>query len=131
MGEDHLQSFQKQVSNLLIRHRSFLDVTSKITESGARVNRALMKSVTECGCIEVSGKKQNFPGDLRDERSLECLRTHLSGRLCDHCRDIVQTELGKNLFYLAALCNLLDFSLVEVLERESSKLSTLGVFTLR
>jgi hypothetical protein len=131
MNEGNLQSFQQQVADLLLRHRSFLDVTSKLQESGARVNRALMKAVTECGCIEVSAQRQNFPQDVPVQDWKDRLDTHLSGRLCDLCLDVVKMEMGKNLFYLAALCNLLDMSLSEVVEQESAKLSTLGVFNLR
>jgi NTP pyrophosphatase (non-canonical NTP hydrolase) len=131
MNEGNLQSFQQQVADLLLRHRSFLDVTSKLQESGARVNRALMKAVTECGCIKVSAQRQNFPQDVPVQDWKDRLDTHLSGRLCDLCLDVVKMEMGKNLFYLAALCNLLDMSLSEVVEQESAKLSTLGVFNLR
>jgi NTP pyrophosphatase (non-canonical NTP hydrolase) len=51
--------------------------------------------------------------------------------LCEQCLETVQTEIGKNLFYLTALCNLLEISLPEVMEKESKKLTTLGVFNLR
>ncbi|MFC7442691.1 DUF1573 domain-containing protein [Laceyella putida] len=131
MSEDHLHSFQEQVADLLLRHRSFLDVTSKLQESNARVVRALMKSVTECGCIEVNACRQAFPDDLSASEWQDRLQTHLSGKLCDHCLDVVKSELGKNLFYVAALCNLLQISIPDVLKQESDHLSTLGVFHLR
>jgi hypothetical protein len=131
MSEDNLHSFQEQVADLLLRHRSFLDVTSKLQEANARVVRALMKAVTECGCIEVNACRQVFPEDLTTSDWKNHFQTHLSGKLCDHCLDVVKHEMGKHLFYVAALCNLLHISIPEVLKQESDHLSTLGVFHLR
>lgn len=126
-----LDSFQNQVSSLLLRHRSFLDVTSKLQESNARVNRALMKAVTECGCLEVHATRQTFPEDTKSTEWQAQVNTHLHEQLCEHCLDVVKDEMGKNLFYLGALCNLLDISLTDVVNKESDKLSTLGIFNLR
>ncbi|GAB7387324.1 hypothetical protein BSNK01_11600 [Bacillaceae bacterium] len=128
MSEGKLEQFQQQVSDLLLRHRSILDVVSKFQESNARVNRALMKAVTDCGCLEVRAKRQCFAQDMTLQEVKEHLSTHLFGQLCENCRDIVKAELGKNLFYMTAVCNLLNIPLREVLESEASKLSTLGVF---
>jgi hypothetical protein len=126
-----LSSFQRQVGSLLLRHRSFLDVTSKLQESSARVNRALMKSVTECGCVEVHAKRQAYKDEYVLEEWKGQLDTHLEQQLCEHCVDVVRDEMGKNLFYLTALCNLLDLSVAEIVQKESEKLSTLGIFNLR
>lgn len=125
-----LSQFQNQVSDLLIRHRSILDVLSKTQEATARINRAVTKAVTECGCIQVTGKKQDFDDKktLNDNRDL--LHTHLTGQLCEHCHEVVTAELGKNLFYLAALCNTVDIRLTDVIKTETERLNTLGVFNL-
>ncbi len=132
MSKDRtLPSFQHQVSELLLRHRSFLDVVSKFQESNARVNRALMKSVTECGCIEVAASKQIYPNEGRIWAWKDALKTHMDGELCDHCQDVIKSEVGKNLFYLAALCNHLSIDLEDILNQEASNLSTLGIFHLR
>lgn len=132
MSKDRtLPSFQHQVSELLLRHRSFLDVISKFQESNARINRALMKSVTECGCIEIIANRQHYPSEGRIWAWKDALKKHIHGELCDQCQDVIKTEIGKNLFYLAALCNHLSIDLEEILNEESSNLSTLGVFHLR
>lgn len=132
MSEDQtLPIFQRQVSELLLRHRSFLDVISKFQESNARINRALMKSVTECGCIQIAAQKQNFPSEGRISSWKDSLQTHIGGELCDLCADVVKTEIGKNLFYLAAICNQLSIDLNEIIAQESSHLTTLGIFHFR
>ena len=51
-------NFQNSVDESLLRHRSILDIITKLQESQARVNRAVAKSVTNCGCIKVEAKKQ-------------------------------------------------------------------------
>jgi len=131
MGDDQLRAFQKQVSDLLIRHRSFLDVTSKFQESNARVIRALMKAVTECGCLQVVARRQNYPQNASVAEWKDRMKTHLNGQICDHCLDVVKAEMGKNLFYMSALCNLLEIPLDDVVKKEAEKLSTLGIFNLR
>lgn len=131
MDTPDLDSFQRQVSDLLLRHRSILDISSKYQESNSRVNRAMIKAVTECGCIEIQASRQPFQAEQELEQIKETVNTHMSGGLCDHCLDVIKGEMGKNLFYLTALCNLLDIRLEEVVEAENEKLSTLGVFNLR
>ncbi len=130
MGKNTLDDFQDQVSQLLIRHRSILDVISKTQETTARVNRALTKAITECGCVQIVAKKQPYDASKSLSENRELLDTHFSGHLCEHCRDVLTAELGKNLFYLTALCNIADIKLSEVLKSESERLNTLGVFNL-
>lgn len=125
------RAFQDQVAHLLLRHRSFLDVSSKYQEASVRVNRALMKAVTDCGCIEVHASRQPYTPNIPLAELKKEFKTHVAGGLCDHCQDIIKSEIGKNLFYMAALCNLVNLDLVEVFEQELDKMSTLGVFNLR
>ena len=49
-------SFQNDVSESLLRHKSIIDVLTKYSESSSRVNRAVAKAVTNCGCIEINAK---------------------------------------------------------------------------
>jgi predicted house-cleaning noncanonical NTP pyrophosphatase (MazG superfamily) len=103
---------------------------SKYQESCARSNRAITKSVTSCGCLNVSAKKQNLPPEANIEDLKNLFSNHLEGELCDGCRDIIINELGKNLFYIAALCNTLGISLQEVIEKEYRTVKTLGKFNM-
>jgi len=125
-----LDQFQQQVSELLLRHRSLLDVMSKFGQSNAAVNRAVTKAVTDCGCIEINAKKQAYTEELDLEKAKSSLQSHLSGQLCEHCYDVLKSEMGRNLFYMTALCNLLDLQLDDVVANESKKCSTLGFFNL-
>lgn len=119
-----LDNFQDDVNKLLLRHKSILDILTKYSESNARVNRAVAKSITNCGCIEVYAKKQ----DINFNSSLS---NHLKGTLCDNCREIIQTEIGNSLFYLTSLCNCLDLNLYDILLKEENKINILGKFTFR
>ncbi|MFZ5942500.1 MAG: DUF1573 domain-containing protein [Bacillota bacterium] len=130
MKDSMCNDFQQTVEDYLVRHQSILDILSKTQETTARINRAVTKSVTQCGCMEIQGKKNVMQEDasLADMKSL--LSTQLEGNLCEHCKDVVIQEIGKNLFYITALCNALGLSLEEVLDQEHKKIKTLRYFNL-
>ncbi len=122
--------FQDSVGELLIRHKSILDVLTKYQESQSRVNRAVVKAVTSCGCIEINSKKQNYDEEVAYQDLKNYMNTHLKGNLCSNCRDVIEKELGNNLFYIAALCNVLDVNMYDVLLKEYEKMHTLGIYNL-
>ncbi|HZK53139.1 MAG TPA: DUF1573 domain-containing protein [Desulfosporosinus sp.] len=128
--EQLTDQFQSTVKSLLIRHQSILDILSKGQESSGRVNRAVVKSVTSCGCHAINAQKKPIPPDASLADLKELLDSQLEGLICDNCRDIVEAELGKQMFYMAALANALDISLSDVLYHEHKKLQTLTVFNL-
>jgi len=123
-------NFQDSVGELLVRHKSILDVLTKYQESQSRVNRAVVKAVTSCGCIEINSKKQNYDNEVTLHELKNYMDTHLKGSLCSNCRDIIEKELGNNLFYIAALCNVIDISMYDVLLKEYEKMHTLGIYNL-
>jgi NTP pyrophosphatase (non-canonical NTP hydrolase) len=124
--------FQYVVGDLLIRHHSVLDVLTKLSEANSRVNRAVVKAVTECGCVSIEAAKLQIPENIQSIEELkDHLDSHLRGKLCTNCEEIIMNELGKMLFYTAALCNTLDINLYDVFINEYSKASTLGVYNLR
>lgn len=122
--------FQDTVSEVLIRHRSVLDCLSKYQESTARVNRSIVKAVTDCGCISISANKKQYPAKDSLKDCGKYMDSHLKGKLCEHCREVVAEELGKHLFYLTALCNTLDYKLEDLIGLEHERISTLGHFLL-
>ena len=125
-------SFQNEVNESLLRHKSILDILTKYTESSARINRAVIKAVTKCGCMEINASKQIIPKDDDSLNNLSnCFKTHIDGCLCENCREVVEREIGNNLFYLTSLCNTLDINLYDVLLKENDKINTLGKFSFR
>jgi hypothetical protein len=121
--------FQETVESYLMRHRSILDVMTKLTESTGRVNRAVAKAVTNCGCIEVDAVKQKIPPDLESLESLkEYMSTHVKGKLCEHCTEVLEDEIGRNLFYVAALCSILNLNLHDILVKEKERVACLGMY---
>lgn len=124
--------FQNSVDESLLRHKSILDVITKLQESQSRISRAVVKSVTNCGCIQINGTKQKLPEECADIDNLSsCFNTHLEGQLCNNCREIIEGEIGNNLFYLTSLCNILGISLYDVLLKEYGRINTLGKYTFR
>ena len=124
------RDFQSQVSKVLIRHRSILDVTTKLDEYNARINRAVAKSVTSCGCISINAKKQDY-SDNTFEEMLDTVQTHLEGDICPECAEVLEEEVGSYVFYLAALCDTLGLSLDNILNKENNRIKTLGIFSLK
>jgi len=123
--------FQNTVGDLLIRHHSLIDVLSKLAESNSRVNRSVIKAVTDCGCVCIEAKKVDIPEQLESVAELKaCLDSHLRGELCSHCNEVIMSEMGKMLFYTAALCNILDINLYDVFIKENKKAHALGYFNM-
>lgn len=129
--------FQNSVDDCFLRHRSIIDITSKFQESQARINRAIAKAITDCGCICIDstcnskdGNKNN-PEDIDMQILNKCLDTHVQGALCSNCREIIQKEIGNNMFYLTSLCNLLGLNLYDILLQENNNLKTLGKYNLK
>lgn len=122
--------FQNTVRDVLIRHKSILDVMTKLQETDARINRAIAKSVTICGCLNIDAHKQEIPEDIDFDDLPYVVDSHLEGNLCHNCRDIVEKEITNHLFYLAALCNLLNINMFDLIIEEYKKLNWLGPFTL-
>jgi hypothetical protein len=123
--------FQEQVDEYLIRHRSILDILSKLQETTARVNRAIAKAVTTCGCIGINAGKQQFPAEVGLSEIRAYLDTHLEGELCERCREAVETEIGSALFYTAGLCSVLGLDLDAIQKKEHSRIKSLGIFNLK
>ena len=123
-------NFQEAVDEYLIRHRSVLDVLTKYHESAARVNRAVAKAVTDCGCIEISAVRQKYPHDAEYGELKNYVSSHVKGEPCGQCREVLLKEMGHNLFYLAALCNLTGLKLHDVMMEEHKNVTTLGMFHL-
>lgn len=128
--EEFCENFQDQVSNLLIRHKSILDIITKMDEYNARINRAVAKSVTSCGCISINATKQKYDGELYENLS-QYVESHLQGSLCDNCREVMEAEIGNYLFYLTSLCNTLDLNLYEILMKEYERNKLLGIYSLK
>jgi len=130
LAQFNCHDFEKTVSACLIRHQSILDLMAKYQQASARTNRAISKSVTNCGCISIDAHKQPIPPEASLKDLQNIFSNHLNGALCENCREIIIDELGKNLFYLTALSNTLGISLQEIFEEETVKAKTLGRFNL-
>ena len=130
MNKNNNVTFQNSVDQFLIQHRSILDVLTKYQESNARVNRAIAKAVTQCGCIKINAKKQIIPSNTKLMEIHKFMDTHIEGLLCENCKEIIETELGSNLFYFTAICNMLNLDFNNIIKKEEERISTLGIYNL-
>lgn len=131
MKDIMVDEFQYTVLELLVRNKSVIDAITKFQDSNARVNRSIVKAVTQCGCIKINAKKQDIPADAGFEEIRGALETHLEGELCENCRDIIEKDIGRNLFYLASICNTLDLNLYDIIIKELERVKMLGKYNLR
>jgi hypothetical protein len=129
-SQDPLKDFATAVDQTLIRHRSIVDLLTKLSEAQARIGRAIAQSVTVCGCIGIEAGRQRIPADADVYSAHLYVQSHLVGNLCDRCRDTLTAEFGQALYYQAALARVLDVDLSDVLQQELDRLRTLGVFNL-
>jgi len=120
--------FQETVGECLIRHKSILDTASKLQESVARVNRAVAKAVTDCGCVTIHAERHPIPEGISLEQLREFLDSGVRGQLCDNCREVLEAEVGQTLFYLTGALNALDMNLYDCLLKEQKRISALGIF---
>ncbi len=123
-------SFQNWVSDAQFINKSILDITTKLSEQTARLDRAVFKSVTHCGCVKISAEKQIFDSNKSIEENKENLKTHLHGSLCEKCKEKTEEEMGDLLYYLASLCEALELDLGDVIEKKQNYIKTLGVYSL-
>jgi hypothetical protein len=125
-----LNDFQNLVEDVLIRHKSILDITTKLDEYTTRINRAVVKSVTSCGCIEIHAMKQDYNKESLQEMK-KSMSNHIKGELCPSCKEIIEEEIGAYMFYLSALCNALNINLCDSLINEYKNMKALGIFGLK
>ncbi|EGD47425.1 hypothetical protein Cpap_2008 [Ruminiclostridium papyrosolvens DSM 2782] len=126
-----VDDFQYTAQELLVRNRSILDLITKYQDSNSRVNRAVIKSVTQCGCLTINAHKQDIPADANFDEMKNSVNGHVEGTLCDNCRDAIERDIGRNLFYLASICNTLDLNLYDIILKENDRIRMLGKYNLR
>lgn len=124
---DELQALSSQVS---IRHKSILDIITKLDEYNARINRAVAKSVTNCGCIEIVAKKQDFESDTLEELA-QNLDSHVRGNICSVCKEKLEEEIGTYIFFLSSLAETLGFDLSDTIKKELERDKILGIYTMK
>ena len=122
--------FQNTVSELLICNRSMLDIMAKVQETNAKLHRSIIKSVTRCGCIQIDASKSTIPSEATLADLKHLLDSHVKGHLCDNCRDSIENSLGKMFLYTAAVCNLLDLNVYDILLKEQKQMKILGLYNL-
>lgn len=130
MKDIKIDDFQNFVAESLIRHKSVLDIMTKSSESNTRINRAIAKSVSRCGCISISAHKQRIPEDASLEEASNMLSTQIEGKLCNNCQEVLREEIGANIYYLAALCDALGLNFYDIIVEQYDKIKTLGKYTL-
>ncbi len=118
------EDFQDTVAKLHIWNKSILDILSKLNMAGSKVSRATVKSVTNCGCIEIDGKKSFVDFEKNTGGS------QIKGVLCEDCKSNLEKEIGENIYYLISLCNAMNLNVDKIISKELERVKTLGKYNL-
>ncbi|MBQ8541528.1 MAG: DUF1573 domain-containing protein [Clostridia bacterium] len=118
------QDFQDTVSKFHIWNKSILDIMSKLQSASSKINRAAVKSVTGCGCVEIDGRKSTVSFE-KQENSCQ-----MRGDLCDECRANMEREIGEGFYYMVCMCNALNLNLDKIIQKETDRVKTLGKYNL-
>ncbi|MDY0234838.1 MAG: DUF1573 domain-containing protein [Gudongella sp.] len=125
-----IDNLQDEVNLSLVRHKSILDIMTKLQEYNSRINRAIAKSVTSCGCIELHAKKQDFES-ISLEDMVGKVDSHITGDICPNCKEVLEQEIGAYIYFLTALANTLDFQLSDTIKKELERTKALGVYGMK
>ena len=125
-----VDSLQDEVKHSLVRHKSILDIMTKLQEYNSRINRAIAKSVTSCGCIEIHAKKQDFESKSLEDM-VEKVDSHITGDICPDCKEVLEQEIGAYVYFLTALANTLNFKLSDTIQKELERTKALGVYGMK
>lgn len=118
------EDFQDTVSKFHIWNKSVLDIMSKLQSASSKINRATVKSVTSCGCIELNGRKSIVTFEKNEDGS------QIKGVLCDECRANLEREIGEGLYYIISLCNAMNLNVDKIIQKEVDRVKTLGKYNL-
>lgn len=122
--------FQNLTANLQLLNKSILDIVTKLDEQTSMLNRAVFKSATHCGCIEIHATKQLYSQNKTLEENQLDLDNHVEGELCPKCKDKIEEEMGELLFYLASMCEALGLDFTTIMSKKLDHLKTLGIYNL-
>lgn len=122
--------FQNITDELQLLNKSILDIVTKLDEQTSMLNRAVFKSATHCGCIEIHATKQLFSDNKTLEENQLDLESHVEGVLCPKCKEKIQEEMGELMFYMASMCSALGMNLEQVMNAKLEHLKTLGIYNL-
>lgn len=129
MSDSKSDDFQKKVSGLIMRNQNILDILTKCQTACSRICRSTIKTATGCGCLKIKADKplSVFPlEDITKEQS-----TGVEGLLCSECQSSIENEIGEMLFYIGALCNVLDLNMADIMKKEIKNIEVLGKYSLR
>lgn len=122
--------FQYLTAHAQLLNKSILGITTKLDEQTSMLNRAVFKSATHCGCIEIHATKQLYSQNKSMLENQIDLDNHIEGHLCPKCKEKIQEELGELLFYIASMCEALELNLDEIIGQKINHLKTLGIYNL-
>jgi hypothetical protein len=126
------EEFQCTVKENDYFNKNILEQLAKLQEVSAKLNKTVIRACTYCGCIEINAnnKLYSYDGDINLDMIKLLDPHHISGDLCEDCKDLIEKNIGSCLYYLACISNSFDLKLNEVLLKEMNKINILGKFNI-
>lgn len=126
------EEFQCTVRENDFFNKNILEQLAKLQEVSAKLNKTIIRACTHCGCIEINANNKLYSYD--DDINFDMIKLldphHISGDLCEDCKDLIEKNIGSCLYYLACISNSFDLNLNEVLLKEMNKINILGKFNI-
>lgn len=126
------EEFQCTVKENDYFNKNILEQLAKLQEVAAKLNKNIVRACTYCGCIEINANNKLY--SYNDDINLDMIKLldphHISGMLCEDCKDLIEKNIGSCLYYLACISNSFDLNLNEVLLKEMDKINILGKFNI-
>lgn len=104
---------------------------SKMQVYTARTQRAIVKAVTGCGCIEICARTQRLTETDDITALTKAMDSHLKGVLCENCKSTIEREIGSTLYYITSIACALNLDMEDIIYHEINSLDTLGKYNLK
>ncbi|GKX31306.1 hypothetical protein SH1V18_37860 [Vallitalea longa] len=126
------EKFQCTVKENDYFNKNILDQLAKLQEVAAKLNKNIIRACTYCGCIEINANNKLY--SYNDDINLDMIKIldphHITGTLCEDCRDRIENDIGSCLYHLACISNSFDLNLNGILLQEMNKVNLLGKFNI-
>ena len=103
-------------------------------ESSARVQRAVAKAVTVCGCIEIDAARQALPDPASEDISYADLKqyvqSHLGGSFATIAATSSKRSWARPTFTPPRCAETFNLHAADILAKEKQRLDTLGIYSL-
>ena len=114
-------------------NKSILEQMAKLNEYANNLNKSIIKSCIQCGCLKIQTEKSCYESTY--DKDITTNSTFINdnnciGTPCKDCAEQFEKNIGGCLYYLASLCNTLDLNLYDIILKELDKINILRKYNI-